>query len=78
MCDPVINEEYEPFNEVDLMGQQTVLYLPSLKEFCGLHQVGVVELNVASHLMEVCVEGSLRLHNVMKQYLETLNGGPTN
>ena len=71
LCDPIISEEYEPFNKVDIIGQQTVAYLPSLKEICGLHQVGVVELKMASNLMDVCIEGSLRLSEVIKQYLKT-------
>ena len=56
------------------MGHQTVVYLPSLKEIGGVHQVGIVESHsVSSQLVDACIDGGLRYHKRMREYLKNLS-----
>ncbi|XP_019849547.1 PREDICTED: exosome complex component MTR3-like [Amphimedon queenslandica] len=72
--DPTIAEEYSTANEnKDVIGYKSVVYLPLLREISGVYQVGVAESHsVSSQLLEACIEGGLRYHERVRQYLKDL------
>lgn len=56
-----------------LSGHQTIIYLPSFREICGICQVGHLELDISPSLVEVCVEGCLRIHDHLRKFLHNID-----
>lgn len=68
-----MNEEYiREQKEIGVSGHTTVVFFPSLRELGGVHQVGVAEPESNSQLMDVCIEGSLRFHERLREFLNNL------
>ena len=75
LCDPMSQEEYKPMDytyitsSIPLTGNLTSIYLSSLGELTGVLQKGVLDVTMSSRVMEVCLEGCLRIHERIKTFL---------
>lgn len=65
LMDPCSAEIRHP----DVFGSLTVAYLPSLNQVSGLIQNGEQEVDESIKAINMCIEGCLRVHSVMKQCL---------
>ena len=75
LCDPTSQEEYKPMDytyitsSTPLTGNLTSIYLSSLGELTGVLQKGVLDVMMSSRVMEVCLEGCLRIRERIKTFL---------
>ena len=75
LCDPTSQEEYKPMDYTNitsstpLTGNLTSIYLSSLGELTGVLQKGVLDVMISSRVMEVCLEGCLRIRERIKTFL---------
>jgi len=65
LLDPGHKELLHP----DVFGSLTVAYLPSLNQVCGLIKKGEQDVDESIRSINMCIEGCLRVHSLMKDCL---------